>query len=180
VRIELRVPREADLDVSSGDGNVTAEGVAGHVHIETSDGNMNMENIHGDIRLHTGDGHVEGRDIDGALDVDTSDGHITLDGRFDKLNVKTGDGHVDVEARNGSTLGNGWSLRSGDGNITLRVPENFSADLDAHTGDGHISMSFPVTIAGSMSDSSIRGKMNGGGPPLYIRTGDGSIRLEHL
>jgi DUF4097 and DUF4098 domain-containing protein YvlB len=180
VRIELRVPKEADLDISSGDGNVTAQGVSGSVHIQTSDGNMNVQNVRGDIRLHTGDGHVEGREIDGAMDVDTSDGHVTLSGRFDALKVHTGDGHVDVEAQNGSSLGNGWSLRSGDGSITLRLPDNLNADLDAHTGDGHISMSFPLTISGSMSDSSIRGKINGGGPTLYIRTGDGSIRIERL
>jgi hypothetical protein len=73
-----------------------------------------------------------------------------------------------------------WSLRSGDGGITLRVPEDLSADLDAHTGDGRITVDLPVTVAGSISTSSVRGKLGAGGPLLRVQTGDGSIRLQRL
>jgi hypothetical protein len=54
------------------------------------------------------------------------------------------------------------------------------AELDAHTGDGHVSLDFPVTVSGRLSTSNIRGKLGNGGPELTLRTGDGSIRLEHL
>ena len=73
-----------------------------------------------------------------------------------------------------------WRIRTGDGSVTLRLPENFTADLDAHTGDGKITVDFPVTASGSLGRSELRGKLNGGGQTLVVRTGDGPIRLHRL
>ena len=39
-------------------------------------------------------------------------------------------------------------------------------------------LDFPVTVSAELSPSTVRVLMNGGGPPLSIRTGDGNIRLE--
>jgi hypothetical protein len=70
-------------------------------------------------------------------------------------------------------------VRTGDGSVTLRLPDGFAADLDVHTGDGHITMDFPVTIesGASLKQNAIRGKINGGGQLLEIKTGDGNVTL---
>jgi hypothetical protein len=52
-----------------------------------------------------------------------------------------------------------------------------SADLVVDTGDGHVRVDFPVTVTGSLKENHIRGKLNGGGPLLELRTGDGNIVL---
>lgn len=180
VKVELRVPRELNLDVHTGDGNVTSDTVSGHIRIDTGDGNINAQGIHGDMFMHTGDGHIEASNLDGTLKVDTGDGHVTVGGRFDSLDLHTGDGNIDAAAMSGSKVANAWTLHSGDGRINLRVPGDLSADLDAHTGDGSITVDLPVTVSGSMGHSSVRGKMNGGGGTLRITSGDGSIHVEKL
>jgi hypothetical protein len=180
VRIELRIPRQADLDIHTGDGHIHSEAVAGRIHFDTGDGHITANGLAGEIRLHTGDGHIEVARFDGSLDADTGDGRMNVSGRFDALILKTGDGSIVAEAERGSAIKSSWSLRSGDGSITLRVPEGLGAQLDAHTGDGHISVDFPITASGTLGNSTIRGKLGNGGPELTIRTGDGSIRLEHL
>jgi hypothetical protein len=38
-------------------------------------------------------------------------------------------------------------------------------------------LGIPVTVEGNLGTSQIHGKMNGGGAPLTIHTGDGSIHL---
>ena len=180
IKIQLQVPSECDLDIHSGDGNVTSQAVTGNIKIDTGDGNINAQGLHGDIRLHSGDGHIEGSNFDGKLNVDTGDGHITITGRFDSLYLKTGDGSIQASASNGSKIASPWNIRSGDGSITLRIPDNFSADLDAHTGDGHINLDFPVSVSGALSESRVRGKLNGGGGELEINSGDGSIHIQKL
>ena len=180
VKVELRVPRELNLDVHTGDGNVTSDTVSGRIHIDTGDGNINATNVKGDMFMHTGDGHIEASNLDGTLKVDTGDGHVTVGGRFDALDLHTGDGNIDASAMNGSKVANGWTLHSGDGRINLRVPGDLSADIDAHTGDGSITVDLPVTVSGSMGHSSVRGKMNGGGGQLKITSGDGSIHVEKI
>lgn len=180
VRIELRIPHEADFDVETGDGSVTSQPFHGQLRISTGDGNIDANGLKGDLRLHSGDGRITASDLDGSLRADSGDGHIEVHGRFDVLSLESGDGAVVAEAASGSKISSDWSLHSGDGSITLRLPDGLNADLDAHTGDGHIDLDFPVTVQGSISGSTIRGKIGAGGPPLTIRTGDGSIHIEKM
>jgi hypothetical protein len=180
IHVELRVPRELDLDVRTGDGNVTSQPVAGRIHFDTGDGNITATGLKGDISLHSGDGHIEAASLDGSVRVDSGDGHVMVRGRFDTLDVKTGDGSIDAEAASGSHINSPWAIQTGDGHIDLRVAGDLQADLSAHTGDGSITLDIPISVSGSLSNSAVRGKLNGGGGELRVTSGDGSIHLEKL
>lgn len=195
LHIEVRMPQQADLQIHTGDGAVDASrlngnltidtrdgavkasGLSGTVDLHTGDGAITVDTLKGDIRLRTGDGGIEARDLDGKVEADTGDGHIRLAGRFEALNVKTGDGSVNTQVLPGSKMASSWTLRTGDGSVDIALPADFQANIDATTGDGHISLGVPVTVEGTFSRSEVRGKMNGGGQTLTIHTGDGSIRL---
>jgi len=180
IQVVLQMPREADLEIRTGDGSVSLQKVSGRLRISTGDGSITADGLQGDIRLHTGDGSIRATGLEGRLEADTGDGHMEVHGRFDVLDLRTGDGGIEADAERGSKVAGAWSLRSGDGAITLRLPEDLSAELDAHTGDGHITTDLPVTVAGTISPSTVRGKLGAGGPPLRVQTGDGSIRLSKL
>jgi len=195
VRIEVHMPKAGDLQVDTGDGsvevssldgNVTvhtgdgsvkADALNGTIDLHTSDGSITVDGLKGDIRLRTGDGSVQAHNIDGKVEADSGDGSIRLQGRFEGLSVKTGDGSIDAHVLPGSKMATSWSIRTGDGSVDLTLPGDFQANIEATTGDGHISLGIPVTVEGTFSNSQIHGKMNGGGQPLVIHTGDGSIRL---
>ncbi len=149
----------------------------GRVNLRTGDGNIDIGGLKGDMDLRSGDGSENLEDVEGRLHAWTGDGHITAQGRFDELELKTGDGHVDVRAAKGSSLAAGWRLETGDGNVSLEVPSDLSADVDLHTSDGHIDLDLPVATEGKVRENEVRGKLNGGGSSLTIRTGDGSIHL---
>ncbi len=149
----------------------------GKVNLRTGDGKIEVAGLKGDMDLHTGDGSINLDGVDGKLHATTGDGHIQANGRFDELGLKTGDGHVDVRAKSGSALTAGWRLETGDGSVSLEVPGDLAADVDLHTSDGHIDLDMPVTTEGKIRQNEIRGKLNGGGSLLTIRTGDGSIHL---
>jgi hypothetical protein len=102
---------------------------------------------------------------------------MTIDGVFTDVELRTGDGHVEFTARPGSKMNSQWLIRTSDGRVEARLPQDLSAELYAHTGDGHITLDFPVTVSGSIERSRIRGTLNGGGPLLEISTGDGGIRI---
>jgi DUF4097 and DUF4098 domain-containing protein YvlB len=149
----------------------------GRVDLHTGDGRIELGHFKGEMLLRSGDGSQEIDGVDGKLRAVTGDGHIRANGRFDELDLKTGDGRVDARAMAGSALATGWRLETGDGTVTLEVPENLAADVDLHTGDGHIDLDMPVTTIGKIRENEVRGKMNGGGNLLVIHTGDGSIHL---
>lgn len=152
----------------------------GRLNLHTGDGNIQVSNFKGEMELETADGRQEINGVDGRLRARSGDGRITVAGRFDALQLTTGDGRIEARALAGSAMNSSWDLRTGDGSITLQLPENFAADIDLHTSDGHITLDVPVTVEGRLGERSIHGKMNGGGNLLTVHTGDGSIRIEKL
>jgi hypothetical protein len=179
VELVVRMPREADLDVKTGDGGMDIEPVSGKVSLFTGDGHITARGLRGEMRLHSGDGSIKADALDGRLQADTGDGAMDVRGRFDALDLRTGDGHIDASAERGSKVGAAWSLSSGDGGIVLRVPDDLAADVEAHTGDGHIDLGAGVTVSGRVSRNEVHGKLGAGGAPLRLHTGDGSIRLQN-
>jgi hypothetical protein len=180
-RIEISLPRQSDVDIRTGDGSVDLGPLEGRLRVWTGDGRIVARDLRGTMTLHTGDGSIDALDLDGRLDASSGDGHIAVRGRFDTLNLESSDGRINAEALDGSTMSNGWSLHTGDGGLTLRVPEAIKADLEASTGDGSISVSLPVQIEGVYRPTRhLTGTLNGGGPLLRVRSGDGPIRIERL
>ncbi len=181
VEIDVRFPHSHGIIINWGNSRRVDIDIhmprEGQVDLHTDDGSIDLSSLKGDMTLRSGDGAVETNSVDGKLRVVTGDGHIRANGRFDELDLKTGDGRVDARATEGSALTAGWRLESGDGTVTLEVPDNLAADVDLHTGDGHIDLDMPITTEGKIREGEIHGKMNGGGKLLTIRTGDGSIRL---
>lgn len=159
VDIEIHLPREGRINLRTGDGKIDLSGFKGEMELHSSDGSQELDNVDGKLRVTTGDGHIH------------------ANGRFDALEAKTGDGHIDIRAAAGSALTTSWSLETGDGNVTLEVPENLPADVDLHTGDGHIDLDLAIAVQGKLAGNNVRGTMNGGGNLLRVHTGDGSIRL---
>ncbi len=95
----------------------------GRVDLHTGDGKIELGNFKGEMQLRSGDGSQDIDSVDGKLHATTGDGHIRASGRFDELELKTGDGRVEARAGTGSALTSGWRLESGDGSVTLEVPE---------------------------------------------------------
>ncbi len=159
IRIEISVPREANLDLHSGDGHIR------------------VDDVKGSMRMDSNDGHIEANHVDGKLHAHSSDGHITVDGRFDDLDLHTNDGNVDAVVRPGSNMNNSWSIHTGDGSVILNLPDTLKTNLDLHTGDGRVTLDIPVTVSGKISPSDMHGILNGGGFALVVRTGDGNIQI---
>src|SRR5579872_5848674 len=85
LHIEVRMPKDADLQVRTGDGSIKANNVTGNIDLHSGDGALTVGSLKGAIRLHTGDGSIEASDLDGKCDATSGDGRIRLAGRFDAL-----------------------------------------------------------------------------------------------
>ena len=162
IELSIRVPRDLTVDLRTGDGSIRLRGV------------------HGSIRAATGDGSVEGDNLDGSLDLRTGDGSLHIKGRFDLLQLRTSDGSVDMQAFSGSRMRSGWRIETGDGSVRVALPRDLAADVQLRTGDGSIHTDLPLSIEGIKSEHDIHGKLNGGGPVLEVRTGEGSISLNAM
>jgi hypothetical protein len=178
VTVDVTVPSQADLDLSTGNGAVTIGAVMGTVHVSTGNGRIEANGAHGSVSLHTGNGRVEATGLDGSLATHTGNGSVHVSGRFDSLRVDSGRGHVEATVLAGSKMSGDWQIGTGVGSVTVSLPSNFSAELEGSTGVGHITVAFPLTVSGSLTGSSVRGRIGNGGPTLRVHTGVGSVHIE--
>jgi DUF4097 and DUF4098 domain-containing protein YvlB len=183
VSLIVTTPRKLTAEVRTGDGSISAADLAGAVSLNSGDGSVRASHIEGNLQVRTGDGSIAVTEAAGRVEADSGDGSIELAGRFDAVDVRTGDGSVRLDAFNGSALKADWSVNTGDGSITVRLPESLDAEIDAHTGDGSVNANGVDTVTraereGDEEDRrSLRARIGKGGRTLRLRSGDGSINI---
>jgi hypothetical protein len=178
-KLIVTMPREGNVTAKSGDGSIRVDEVHGRLELHTGDGSIRGRDVGGRMSLTTGDGSVTLDGANGDLDVDTGDGSVSVSGKLGVVKVNTSDGAITFRADSGTTMKENWSLTTGDGSVSVYLPSDFGAELDAHTGDGSIRSELKVDGGDSDAERrTLRGKIGSGGKALRIRTGDGSIRLK--
>jgi hypothetical protein len=181
-KLIVSMPGSADLVAKSGDGSIDVERITGRVEMRSGDGSIRARDVGGDVTAHSGDGSIRIDGVNGAINVDTGDGSIVLAGKLSAVRARSGDGSVTIRAGEGSTSSAEWDISTGDGSVTLELPDGFGAELDAHTGDGGIRMQ-DVTVSnvsGEIRRNTVRGQIGSGGRLVRVRTGDGSIVLKRF
>ena len=178
-KLIANVPRDTDIRARSGDGSIRADRLSGRIDLRTGDGSIRASDIAGNLTFDTGDGSITIEGAEGELVLDTGDGSVNVSGKLGAIKLHTGDGSITYRAERGSAMTGPWEITTGDGGVTLYLPPDFSADLDAHTGDGTIRNDLNVEgEGGERQRRTLRGKIGSGGPVLRVRTGDGAIRFK--
>jgi DUF4097 and DUF4098 domain-containing protein YvlB len=191
-RLRVAVPRNSNIQATSGDGSIRAEALDGTLFLTTVDGSVAGSRLGGDIKIRTGDGSIRLDNSTGTLDLETTDGTIVLDdAKPSVLKARTGDGSIRAGIEADTVMTDNWDLTTSDGTVVLTLPGLFNAEVDAETSDGSVRSSHPLLEddraerrEGEGSDQrrerrrTLRSKMGEGGKLLKIRTGDGSIRIE--
>lgn len=154
VNLDVYVPRQTSLHVSSGDGALNLEGVSGQITLRSGDGPIEVANGGGQLQVNTGDGLIKVIRFDGQVDARTGDGAIALDGNF-----------------------NAVSARTGDGEISLTVPAGSSFTIETNAPDEINNEGFIVNEDVTLSPRVKRWKIGNGGTVFVLKTGDGRILL---
>jgi hypothetical protein len=123
----------------------------------TVNGDVLVESLKSDVRAET---------VNGSIEVSTT-------------------GYAEAETVNGSIhaamKSADWPTRldfhTVNGGITLELPDNISADVEAQTVNGDVSTDFPLMVHGRFGPRRVTGKIGNGGPILSLETVNGSIRL---
>jgi putative adhesin len=176
--LTVSLPASSDVTAKTGDGAIDVERISGRIDLRSGDGAIRGHDLSGEVTARTGDGSIRLDGIDGGLDIDTGDGSIVAGGKLTRLRARSGDGSMRIRVEPGSTPLEDWDIVTGDGSITVDLPDKFDAELDAHTGDGHVSVGGRVLSSTTESTRrSIRGRLGEGGHVFHLRSGDGPIRL---
>jgi DUF4097 and DUF4098 domain-containing protein YvlB len=189
-RLRVVVPRNININATSGDGSIRAEAIDGHIVLNTTDGSVSASRIGGDIQIRSGDGSIRLDHATGKLDLETTDGSIGVEAKPTILRARTGDGSIRANIDPDTVMGENWELTTNDGSVTVTLPGQFSAELDAETSDGAVRTNHPLlTDDRAERDGDdreerrerrriLKSRIGDGGKTFRIRTGDGTIRIE--
>jgi len=155
VLLDVYVPRQASLHVSSGDGPLILDGVSGDITLRSNDGPITVSNSGGQLHVTTDDGPIQINKFDGQVDARTGDGPIALDGNF-----------------------NAVSARTGDGEISLTVPAGSSFTIETNATEEITQEGFNVAEDVTPSPRVKRWKVGNGGRVFVLKTGEGKILLK--
>lgn len=166
------------VDAKSSGGDVDVDAATGTADLRTSGGGIRIGDVSGAIQARTSGGSIEVHRAGADLYARTSGGGIAIDQALGAVDAQTSGGSI--HARFAQQPRGDSRLSTSGGSITVAVAPNVSLDLDAHTSGGEVDTDVPVTLLGRQSESSLEGKINGGGPKLVLRSSGGGIRLRKM
>lgn len=196
VRFIVTVPEEYNLNLKTSGGSIRVSEIQGEVNARTSGGSLSFEYVKGPVWGKTSGGSIRLEGCSGNVDVRTSGGSIRIGKVEGEVEAVTSGGSIHVKevmgTINAHTSGGSMSatisrqptddcsLTTSGGSISVHLEEDIKVDLDASTSGGRVSTDFPITIQGQISKRKLKGKVNGGGPELRLKTSGGSIRIKKL
>ena len=131
--------------------------------------------------LQTVNGGISVSDVVGDLGFTAVNGGVTLKRVAGNVHGRTTNGGLSIELAGDRWDGQGMDVTTVNGGISLSIPQNFSAQLEAETGNGGIHSDLPVVLpASSRRERRIATTMGAGGSALRLHTTNGGIRIKRL
>ena len=127
------------------------------------------------LGAHSVNGDVTVRDVSGTVRASTVNGDVDVSTRG-VAQATTVNGSIRASLGKADWSGE-MSFTTVNGGITLEVPGDLSATIEAKTVNGSIETDFPITVQGRFGSRTLRGTIGSGGRDLELETVNGSIRL---
>lgn len=149
--------QNGDIKLNSSGGGVTLEDAQGMVSAYSSGGGVSLSNINGDVEAGSSGGGVKISGASGSVKAKSSGGsvRVNISNLSKELTLESSGGGIDAVIKNGNTLGLDLDLSSDKVNIELH---NFS---------------------GKTEKNRVKGSMNNGGIPVYMRSSGGNINVQY-
>ena len=128
------------------------------------------------LTLNTDNGGISIDDFHGSATFHATNGGVTLYNVGGDLRGRTTNGGVDIDLAGDHWDGSGLDVQTRNGGIRMTLPKGFSAQLEAETTHGGITVDFPVVIQGRLRGH-LETTLGSGGPKLRAVTTNGGVTI---
>ena len=156
VEVEIKVPAQFNLDISTAGGDIKCGGITGDASLSTSGGDIWADKF------------------SGVLDASTSGGDVFLFCKDAMINGETSGGDIKLEYEGENK---GVELSTSGGDIDIKLEQNFKASMELSTSGGDVSCSLTMSNVKKTSSSRLVADLNGGGEKLSAHTSGGDISV---
>lgn len=171
-----RISREGTLKTSG--GSISVAGGGARLVAHTSGGGITIGDTTGPVEAKTSGGSITLARTGGDVVARTSGGGITIEDALGKVDAHTSGGTIRATMSRQPNADS--SLKTSGGSVIVSLAPSIAVDLDAQSSGGGVSADIPITVQGTQDDDSVRGRINGGGPKLTLRSSGGGIRVKSL
>src|SRR4029078_6689211 len=130
-----------------------------------------------DISAETHNGGISISEVNGRIDFTAVNGGVVLKKCGGSVHGSTTNGGLVVELAGDRWDGETLERRTTNGGVSMSVPENYSANLQTGTVNGHISVDFPVTVQGRITKE-LAVSLGSGGATVRAMTTNGGVRIK--
>jgi hypothetical protein len=175
VSFTARIPAGARVRAATGNGDVSVSGAAEAI-AASGNGRVDVSGVAGEVEASSGNGRITVEGAGGPVDASSGNGDIRVTTASGPVSASSGNGSIEVtmDQLSGSP---DMSFSTGNGRIIVRVPDGFGAELDSHTGNGRVSIDFPIRMRGRIDKSRVRGTIGDGGGRLTLSSGNGNLEV---
>lgn len=104
INLTVKVPKNMDVDVDDGSGEVKIVQIDGNIHIDDGSGEITVREIKGDVEVDDGSGTVDVRDVTGSVTIDDGSGTIKVNGVGENVKVSDGSGSIYIDGVGGDVV----------------------------------------------------------------------------
>ena len=173
--LEVRVPRQLRVRAVSANGKLCVAGLRCAVQVRSSNGSVQIRDVEGDVEINTSNAKVCCTGTNGRLVVRSSNGKIEIEQHRGGLDASTSNGLIQASLE--QLAKEGVTLATSNGRIVLELPNDPDAEIDIRVDNGVIRSEIPLGPEGRELYGRVRTRLGRGGPPIRLRTSNGTISL---
>jgi len=150
---------DGTMKLDTAQGTITAERTQAHpLAATTTTGAVLLTEVQGEVGVTTGGAPVALDDaLPSALAIASKGGDVVFSGRL--------------------PVGGATSIDTGGGKLRVSIARESAFALDADAGHGNLAVQAELLSGNNLSGSTARTSINGGGPPVVLRTHDGPLSI---
>jgi len=128
------------------------------------------------LQLKSSNGGISVADVEGRIEARTVNGGVKFTNLAGEVMGRTSNGGVEIDLNGSTWVGAGLDVETSNGGVRIRIPEQYSARLEAGTLNGGFDIDFPLTVQGRV-DREIAANIGAGGPLIRVRTHNGGLKV---
>lgn len=180
---------------TAADTEADARELAAQLRIETSGGQIHAEGPtnnedrswsvsfevfvprDSNLSLQTHNGGISIADVHGQMEFAARNGGVSLKRLGGNVRGHTTNGGLSIDLGGNRWDGEGLDVRATNGGVSMQVPENYSARLEAGTVNGGLNVDFPMTVRGRITKE-LSLILGSGGPTVRAMTTNGGVAIK--
>ena len=172
----VRLPKGVNIAAISGNGEVDVNDAGADVEARSGNGRVTVTNANGSVKANSGNGSVTVADAGGPVEARSGNGRVRVETATGPVTATSGNGDIDVRM-SALSSDDDMDFETGNGSVTVTVPDGFEGEVDTNTGNGKFSTDFPITVRGRLDSRHVRGTIGKGGRRVRMTSGNGNLEL---